>query len=82
MDVPCLQLALEVSMMIQKLDSPVYYRRKREAKPGRIVESRVDKSFDQYLIEAFKGDVVSENGKIKENVSSLTRENIFRLSQI
>lgn len=69
-------------MMIQKLESPVYYRRKREARTGRVVESVVDKSFDQYLIEAFRGDVVSENGKIKGNVSNLTRENIIRLSQI
>ena len=72
-------------MIVKKLESPVYYRRRREGLAGRGMEARAlkpEKSFDQYLLEAFDGEVVQEGDQFASSVSKLTRDNLVRLSQI
>lgn len=72
-------------MIVRKLERPLYHRRNRETLSGRGVEEEnrgQTKSFDQYLIEAFKGEVVQEGNKFSKSVSTLTQENLIRLSRV
>lgn len=72
-------------MIVKQLESPVYYKRRRESLPGRGGEARAlkhDKSFDQYLLEAFQGEVVRDGKEFSRNVSSMQRDNLIRLSRI
>lgn len=73
-------------MIVKSLESPVYYRRKRGALPGRGVEVAAPKahtrSFDQYLLEAFHGEVVQQGDRISGKLSDMTRENLIRLSEM
>lgn len=72
-------------MVVKKLESPLYYRRRRESLPGKGVEEEPknrEKTFDQYLLDAFGGEVVQEGNKISPRVSNITRDNLIRLSQI
>jgi len=75
----------EASMIVRKLESPLYYRQqRREALPGRGYETVAAnrKSFNQYLLEAFQGEVVQEGKRISPRVSPLQRENLIRLGRI
>ncbi|MCE9600257.1 MAG: hypothetical protein K8S54_20025 [Spirochaetia bacterium] len=72
-------------MIVKKLESPLYYRQKRDGLPGRGFEAPVAanrKSFDQYLLEAFQGEVVQEGKRFSPRVSPVQRENLIRLGQI
>ena len=72
-------------MIVTKMESPEYHRRRRAALPGRGVEANAvnqEKSFDQYLLEAFQGDVVRDGNRFSGDVSNLQRDNLVRLSQI
>ncbi|MCB1309173.1 MAG: hypothetical protein KDK30_13365 [Leptospiraceae bacterium] len=72
-------------MIVRKMDNPVFHRRKREGLPGRGMEDRAvnrEKSFDQYLLEAFDGEVVRDGKDFSGNLSDLTRDNLIRLSQL
>jgi len=72
-------------MIVKKLESPLYYRQKREGLPGRGHETPVAanrKSFDQYLLEAFQGEVVQEGKRFSTRVSPVQRENLIRLGQV
>ncbi len=72
-------------MIVKKLESPIYYRKKRNALPGKGVDhhrSSKSKSFDQYLLEAFDGDVVQDGDRFSRNISDLTRDNLIRLSRM
>jgi hypothetical protein len=71
-------------MIVKQAESPIYHRRKRTSLPGKGMESGAvnrEKSFDQYLIEAFDGEVVKEGNHFGD-VSALTRDNLIRLSRI
>ncbi len=70
-------------MIVKQAESPIYQRRKRASLPGKGADARAvnrEKSFDQYLIEAFDGEVVKEGNRFG-NVSDMTRDNLIRLSQ-
>ena len=72
-------------MIVKKLESPTYYRRQRKSLPGRGLEQppqEREKSFDQYLLEAFSGEVVQEGNKFSNSVSALTKENLVRLGRL
>ncbi len=69
-------------MVVKKLESPLYFRRKRESLPGKGMEEKAtnrEKTFDQFLLEAFRGEVVQQGSQISSRVSSLTRDNLIRL---
>lgn len=70
-------------MIVKEMENPVYHRRKRSSLPGKGGEARAgnrEKSFDQYLLEAFQGEVVRSGDQFDSSVSRLTRENLIRLS--
>jgi len=69
-------------MIVKKLESPVYYRKKREALPGRGVEYShgSEKTFEEYLLEAFNGKKVQEGNRFSNDLSQMTKENLIRLS--
>lgn len=72
-------------MIVKKMENPVYHRRRRTSLPGRgVAEQPVnhEKSFDQYLLEAFQGEVVQKGNQFSNKVSSLTKENLLRLNRI
>lgn len=71
-------------MIVKTIDSPVFYRKKRNALPAKGVERKhhPDKSFDQFLIEAFGGEVVQKNKEYSPELSFLSRENLIRLSKV
>lgn len=73
-------------MIVRKLESPLYQKKKREPLPGQGVEvsgsANSEKSFDQYLLEAFQGEVVRDENQFRGQLSELQRENIIRLSQM
>lgn len=73
-------------MIVKNLEGPVYHRKRRQGLAGRggaqspaLADS---KSFDQYLLEAFQGEVVQEGKLFSDTLSALTRENLIRLSKI
>jgi hypothetical protein len=71
-------------MIVKNLESPVFYKKKRQPMTGRGVDSpkRNDqKTFDQYLIEAFQGEVVQRGQNFNRKLSDLTRDNLIRLGQ-
>ncbi|MCB1140581.1 MAG: hypothetical protein KDK23_17615 [Leptospiraceae bacterium] len=73
-------------MIVRKLETPLYQKRKREPLAGQGVEhaaaANAEKSFDQYLLEAFQGEVVRKDDSFQGKLSDLQRDNIIRLSQI
>ena len=72
-------------MIVKKLESPVYHRRPRRSLAGRGGDNdsfAESKSFDQYLIEAFQGEVVQKGDRFSGKVSALQQENLIRLSRI
>ncbi len=73
-------------MIVRKLESPLYQKKKREPLAGQGFDhpstANSEKSFDQYLLEAFQGEVVAEDNRFHSKVSELQRENIIRLSQL
>ena len=72
-------------MIVKKLESPVYHRRRQRSLPGRGVDNDSvggSKSFDQYLIEAFQGEVVQKGDRFSGKISALQQENLIRLSRI
>lgn len=71
-------------MVVRKMESPVYEKRRREALPGKGVErsSSGPNGFEQYLLDAFEGEVVKEGNRFASHVSPLQKENIIRLSQL
>ena len=71
-------------MVVKKLENPIYYRRNRQALPGKGVEisgRNHEKTFDQYLLEAFDGEVVQNGGRFSKNISPMAKDNLIRLSQ-
>lgn len=71
-------------MIVKQLESPIYYKRKRKALPGRGPESDAGeerKSFEEYLIEAFQGEVVRKDDEFSRKMSQMTRENLIRLGE-
>ncbi|MCB1169428.1 MAG: hypothetical protein KDK25_03795 [Leptospiraceae bacterium] len=73
-------------MIVRKMESPLYQKKRREPLTGKGVEvpsaANSEKSFDQYLLEAFEGEVVRQDSQFKADLSELQRENIIRLSQM
>lgn len=72
-------------MIVKKLESPVYHRRRQRSLPGRGAGSdsfEENRGFDQYLLEAFQGEVVQKGDRFSGKVSSLQQENLIRLSQM
>ena len=70
-------------MIVRSLESPVFQRRKREPLAGKGMEraSNEQKSFEDYLLEAFDGEVVRDGSRFSSKVSDVTRDNLIRLSQ-
>ena len=72
-------------MIVKKLESPIYYRKQRRSLAGKGVEQALahkEKSFDQYLLEAFQGEVVQSGDRFSKSVSSLTRDNLIELGRL
>ena len=72
-------------MIVKNLEGPVYHRKRRQGLAGRGAQSPAladSKSFDQYLLEAFQGEVVQEGKLFSTTLSDLARENLIRLSKI
>ena len=72
-------------MIVRKMENPVFHRRKRASLPGHDFEPRAvnhEKSFDQYLIDTFQGEVVQQGNQFSQNLSALTQDNLIRLSQV
>ena len=68
-------------MIVKKMEGPIYYKKNREALAGKGVKSaNKEKSFDQYLLEAFNGEMVQDGNKFSSTLSNMTRENLIRLS--
>ncbi len=71
-------------MIVKTVESPVFYRKKRKGLPGKnpVIAKKEEKSFDQYLVEAFGGEVVQKDKSFSRNISELTQENLIRLSNM
>ncbi|MCB1172333.1 MAG: hypothetical protein KDK39_02150 [Leptospiraceae bacterium] len=72
-------------MIVKKLENPVYHKRERVSLPGRDftqAAANQDKSFDQYLLEVFEGEVVQQGSLFSTRVTPLTRENLISLENI
>lgn len=71
-------------MIIRSLQNPVYYRRKKgglagaELKP-KPVQDRYNKTFEEYLTEAFQGEVVQSGNWFSSQISELTKRNLQRV---
>lgn len=76
----------EATMIVKSLEHPVYYKKKRQPLPGKGMDRnekpQVQKTFDQYLMESFQGEVVQKGKDFSSDLSSLTKENLIRLSNM
>lgn len=72
-------------MIVRKIQSPVYHRRRPAPLPGRGSEAKQPElfatDFEEILIEAVSGDVVRKGDTFAHSLSRLQRENIIRLSR-
>jgi len=70
-------------MIIRSLTQPEYQRSQKGVPgygPSRKASSSMDgKSFEEYLMEAFQGEVVQDNSWFSSNMSDLSRRNLERL---
>ena len=65
------------------MEGPIYYKKNRTALAGKGAKSaNREKSFDQYLLEAFNGEVVQNGKDFSSSLSKLTRDNLIRLSDM
>lgn len=72
-------------MIVRKMENPVFHRRKRASLPGyEFAQQAVnhEKSFDQYLIDAFQGEVVQQGEQFSNSLSNLAQDNLIRLGQV
>jgi len=70
-------------MIVKKMEGPIYYKKNRAALTGKGASSaNNEKSFDQYLLEAFEGNVVQNGDTFSPKISKLTQENLIRLSKM
>ena len=76
-------------MMVHRADARVFHRQHRGALTGQGLDDNnrahnQEKGFEQYLIEAFQGEVVQngDNFAASKKLSPLARKNLIRLSQI
>ena len=70
-------------MIVKKINSQAFHRPKRQGLPGKglyIRPKNQEKGFDQYLIEAFQGELVKENRGFSARLSPLAHDNLLRLS--
>lgn len=71
-------------MIVRKIQSPVYHRRRPTPLPGRGNEARqpelFSSSFEEALLEAVNGEVVRKGQRFSGSLSSFQRDNIIRLS--
>lgn len=71
-------------MIVRKMENPVFHKRKRGSLQGKDFDEMAknnEKSFEQYLLDAFQGEVVQKGNNISKDVSNLTRDNLIRLNQ-
>lgn len=72
-------------MIVRKIDAHVFQKPRRNALTGKGWDMRAknqEKGFEQYLIEAFQGEVVQDGKHFSSELTSLARRNLVRLSQI
>ncbi len=71
-------------MIVRKIQSPVYQRRKPVPLAGKGGEDRqpalFPSRFEEFLLDAVGGEVVRRGDEFSRDLSSFQRENIIRLS--
>lgn len=73
-------------MVIRSLYQPVYHREKRNGLPGAVSAAQAkpkfedgNKSFEDYLTEAFRGEKVQEGTWFSPQVTELSRRNLKKI---
>jgi hypothetical protein len=71
-------------MIIKSLEHPVYYRRKNGGLAGaglktKPIQEESSKTFEEYLSEAFQGEVVQNGSWFSKSLSDLTVRNLRRI---
>ena len=74
------------AMVIRSLEQPVYYRNRRGGLPGAGLKAKgvtesplAGKSFEEYLTEAFQGEVVQEGNWYSNRLTEMGRKNLSRI---
>jgi len=71
-------------MIVRKIQSPIYHRRRPQPLLGKGSEARqldlFASVFEEALLDAVEGDVVRKGEKFTTTVTQLQRENLIRLS--
>lgn len=69
-------------MIVRKIDSQAFQKSKRQGLSGKslyVKPENCEKGFEQYLIEAFQGELVKEDQGFSAKLSPLARKNLLRL---
>lgn len=71
-------------MVIKSIHYPTYHRPKKGLtgkvyKLSNIPKSRFERTFEDYLMEVFQGEVVQEGGFFASSLSDLTIRNLRKL---
>ncbi len=71
-------------MIIKSLENPVYYRRRKGGLAGNTAlklkpATNSTKSFEEFLTEAFQGEVVQNGQNYSKNLSALTVRNLKKI---
>ncbi len=70
-------------MHVTTVESRFYRRFSRPALAGRgreVESGNKQRSFDDYLVEAFQGEVIKDGPRYSRSISPLARQNLVRLS--
>ena len=70
-------------MIIRSLEQPTYNRKHKGGLPGfgpsKKTTDQSGKSFEDFLTEAFQGEVVQEGSWTSANLTDLTRRNLHKI---
>ncbi len=69
-------------MIVRKIASQVFQKSKRKGLLGKGINVELgnrEKGFEQYLLEAFQGEIVKKKDQFSQKLSPLTRKNLTYL---
>lgn len=71
-------------MIVRSIQQPAYNRHKDTGLPGQgpkkgFSQNQSEKTFEEYLMEAFQGEVVQKGNWVSPNLSDLGKKNLRKM---
>ena len=72
-------------MIVKKIDNQAFHRSRRKALPGKgfnLHFVKEEKGFQQYLLEAFQGELSQDRNNFSEKLSKMQKDNFAYLNKL